>query len=210
MITNQNLLKNLRFVAILFILFVSLTTRGQGNYGKTPLDSAKVDAQFQFIIDKSGNYNGNNLRYEVVRRSWINKLRGNIKDSLRSQKQKIKELQGTIDRQHDEINGLKSNLENTTKNLDSITENKNNISLFGITISKKSYKMIMWTIVIILFVLLLLFIYKFRNSNILTQEAKSSLTELDKEFEEHRRRALEREQKVRRQLQDEINKQKNK
>ena len=38
--------------------------------------------------------------------------------------------------------------------------------------------------------------------------AKRALDETEQEFEEHRRVALEREQKVRRQLQDELNKQK--
>ena len=41
-----------------------------------------------------------------------------------------------------------------------------------------------------------------------TKAAKKSLEDTELEFEEHRRVALEREQKVRRQLQDEINKQK--
>lgn len=67
----------------------------------------------------------------------------------------------------------------------------------------------MWSIIGGLFVLLLFFIYKFKNSNAVTKQAKKSLEETEEEFEEHRKIALEREQKVRRQLQDEINKQKN-
>ena len=43
----------------------------------------------------------------------------------------------------------------------------------------------------------------------MTKQAKLSLAETEEEFEEHRRNALEREQKVRRQLQDMINEQKN-
>jgi hypothetical protein len=41
-----------------------------------------------------------------------------------------------------------------------------------------------------------------------TKEAKRKLEDIETEFEDHRRIALEREQKVRRQLQDEINKNK--
>ncbi|MEX0314527.1 MAG: tRNA (guanine-N1)-methyltransferase, partial [Allomuricauda sp.] len=59
-----------------------------------------------------------------------------------------------------------------------------------------------------LLLFLLLFIYRFRNSNVLTSQAKEALADLEKEFEEHRRRALEREQKISRQLQDELNKNK--
>jgi len=59
-----------------------------------------------------------------------------------------------------------------------------------------------------LLVFLIVFIYKFKNSNAITKAARKSLEETELEFEEHRRVALEREQKVRRQLQDEINKHK--
>ncbi|MEM9868666.1 MAG: tRNA (guanine-N1)-methyltransferase, partial [Bacteroidota bacterium] len=65
-----------------------------------------------------------------------------------------------------------------------------------------------WGIIAILTLLLFLFIYKFRNSNFLTQQAKTALADLEKEYEDHRRRALEREQKISRRLQDELNKQK--
>ncbi len=83
------------------------------------------------------------------------------------------------------------------------------MTLFGIPMSKGGYSSLMWSIIGILVVLLLVFIYKFKNSNTVTKQAKLSLSETEEEFEEHRRNALEREQKVRRQLQDEINKQKN-
>jgi hypothetical protein len=66
----------------------------------------------------------------------------------------------------------------------------------------------MWSIIGALLALLIFFVYKFNNSNVVTKEAKLALSEMEEEFEEHRKVALEREQKVRRQLQDEINKQK--
>jgi hypothetical protein len=73
---------------------------------------------------------------------------------------------------------------------------------------KTNYNILMWSIIAALLSLLLFFIYKFKNSNALTREAKLKLDEVETEFEEHRRTALEREQKVRRQLQDELNKNK--
>ena len=89
-----------------------------------------------------------------------------------------------------------------------VTEEKDSMSFLGLPVSKGTYNFVLWTIIGALFLTLGLFIYKFRNSNILTQEAKQNLSELEVEYEDHRRRALEREQKISRQLQDEINKQK--
>jgi sensor domain CHASE-containing protein len=80
------------------------------------------------------------------------------------------------------------------------------MSFLGAQVSKVTYNFILWTIILGLLLLLLLFIYKFRRSNFLTQEAKANLSDLESEYEDHRRRALEREQRISRQLQDEINK----
>ena len=82
------------------------------------------------------------------------------------------------------------------------------MSLFSLQMIKISYNMLIWYIIGALLDLLIFFVYKFNNSNVVTKEAKLALAEMEEEFEEHRKVALEREQKVRRQLQDEINKQK--
>ena len=108
----------------------------------------------------------------------------------------------------EEIDNLNKELASTNQQLATVTEEKDSISFFGALINKPAYKGIMWGIVAILALILGFFVYKFKNANTVTQEAQKSLAELEEEYEEHRRKALEREQKARRQLQDEINKQK--
>ena len=56
--------------------------------------------------------------------------------------------------------------------------------------------------------ILLFFIGKFKRSNSITIDAKKSKAEIEEEYEGHRQRSIEREQKLRRELQDELNKQK--
>jgi F0F1-type ATP synthase membrane subunit a len=82
------------------------------------------------------------------------------------------------------------------------------MSLLGLQMSKTSYNVLMWAIIAGLLALLLFFIFKFKNSNSVTRNVKNALEEIEEEFDEHRKTALDREQKVRRQLQDEINKHK--
>ena len=64
----------------------------------------------------------------------------------------------------------------------------------------------MWGIVIALGALLALYIYKYTNGNVVTKKSINDLADLQEEYENYRKAAIEREQKVRRQLQDEINK----
>jgi hypothetical protein len=56
-------------------------------------------------------------------------------------------------------------------------------------------------------VLLVLFlIFQYKRSHLLTKEAKQSLKNLDADYENYKRVALEKQQKLGRQLQDEKNK----
>jgi len=129
-------------------------------------------------------------------------------DSLKTVHKNLAETKAVVKTQAKEISDLKANLSNTQKDLDTTNSEKNNMALFGMQMSKINYNVLMWSIIAGLFALLIFFVYKFKSSNSITREAKHNLAEIEEEFEEHRRTALEREQKVRRQLQDEINKQK--
>ncbi|QWX82578.1 tRNA (guanine-N1)-methyltransferase [Cellulophaga sp. HaHaR_3_176] len=175
-------------------------------------DSAKetgsVSDQFEYLAKKSGNYRAAGIRYEVVKVTSFDKLRENVADTLSLINKKTAELKATISESEKTIISLNDKLSETSNNLTAVTEEKDSISFFGILISKSTYNAILWTLIAGLLLLLLFFIYRFRNSNILTQEAKTNLSELEVEYEEHRRRALEREQKISRQYQDEINKNK--
>ncbi|MDT7830659.1 tRNA (guanine-N1)-methyltransferase [Pricia sp. S334] len=170
------------------------------------LDKGNVDSQFEYVYQKSGNYRSDGKLYEVVRKISLDKLRQNVMDTLNGFNTRAAELKATIAGHESTIMSLEKKLEDTTNSLAQVTEEKDNMSFLGIAVSKGTYNAILWTVIAGLLILLLFFIYRFRNSNILTQEAKTNLSELETEYEDHRRRALEREQKISRQLQDEINK----
>ncbi|MDP5060446.1 MAG: tRNA (guanine-N1)-methyltransferase [Maribacter sp.] len=175
---------------------------------KLSLDEGPISNQFDFIAKRSGNYRADGIRYEVVKETNLFKIRENVLDSIAAMNKKTGELKATIAEHETTITSLNNKLEETTTNLGAVTEEKDSMSFLGLPVSKGSYNFVLWTIIGALFLTLGFFIYKFRNSNILTQEAKQNLSELEVEYEDHRRRSLEREQKISRQLQDEINKQK--
>lgn len=172
------------------------------------LEEGPLNSQFDYVFKRSGNYRADGIRYEVVKESNLEKLRANVLDSLASISKKVSELKATISQHETTIGTLNKKLEETTTNLTAVSEEKDTMSFLGVQVAKATYNIILWAIIAGLFLLLGIFVYRFRNSNILTQEAKNSLSELELEYEDHRRRALEREQKISRQLQDERNKQK--
>jgi len=170
------------------------------------LDSGSIESQFEYIYKRSGNYNAEGKRYEVVRALELDKLRDNVLDSLKATRAEANGLNATIGSQKITIDDLNGKLEETTRKLNEVTGEKDSMSLFGASVSKATYNVVLWTIIVGLLLLLLLFVFRFRQSNVLTQEAKAKLADLESEYEEHRRKALEREQRISRQLQDEINK----
>jgi len=205
----MNPIKSLFF--IVFTCLISLTTFSQTKQVDDQLSLYKgtIDNQFEYILRKSGNFKGTNGQpYEAVKRSMFLALRAHTMDSLKTVHKNLAETQAVVKTQAKEISDLKANLSNTQTDLDTTNSEKNNMALFGMQMSKINYNVLMWSIIAGLFALLIFFFYKFKNSNSITREAKHNLAEIEEEFEEHRRTALEREQKVRRQLQDEINKQK--
>lgn len=61
--------------------------------------------------------------------------------------------------------------------------------------------------IILLIIMLSYFIYQFKSSYRITSLAKENLLEVENELAIYKKKSLEREQKLRRQLQDEVNKQ---
>lgn len=205
-------MKNIRlFLIVLTLLSFNLHFAQEDNAEEevdATLETGNIAGQFEYLAKKSGNYRALGIRYEVVKVESLDKLKQNVLDSLQVINSKTAELKAKITENEKSIDSLNAKLGQTQSNLSEVKVEKDTISFLGIPFSKATYSIMLWVLITGLFLLLLFFIYKFRNSNILTQEAKTSLAELEKEYEDHRRRALEREQKISRQYQDEINKNK--
>jgi hypothetical protein len=196
----------------LFILLCTLSTFSQNANSeddKLSLDKGPLDNQFEYVMTKSSGWtDGSGQNYRVIKTFWLTQLKANALDSLQLIKKDLVSSNMTVKAQSQEIEDLKTSLTNIQNTLNETKDEKNNISLLGAQMSKGGYSALVWSIIGLLIVLLLFFIYKFKNSNVLTKNAKQTLQDLEDEFEEHRKTAVEREQKIRRQLLDEINKQK--
>lgn len=186
-------------VAFTTITFAQTTSEKDD---KLSLYKGSLENQFEYVIQKSNRYQD----YKVVKKNWLITLKSHTLDSLNAIKRELNETMDVVKNQNNEVKELQTSLSNTQQKLDETIEEKDSMSFFGAPMSKSGYNSLMLVIIAALFILLVVFIYKFNSSNRLTKNAKEKLNEVETEFEEHRRIALEREQKVRRQLQDEINK----
>ena len=170
-----------------------------------PVEEAKpttLEGVFQQLIDRSGAWQNFKMldrgKLAAFQRSMTDSING-VRSQLVAEKQKVKENEATIKELNDKITEIQAAL-NQTK------DQKDSVSFFGALVSKGLFNTIMWGIVLALASLLVLYIYKFSNGNVVTKKSINDLNELQEEYENYRKAAIEREQKVRRQLQDEINK----
>ena len=170
-----------------------------------PVEEAKpttLEGVFQQLIDRSGAWQNFKMldrgKLAAFQRSMTDSING-VRSQLVAEKQKVKENEATIKELNDKITEIQAALDQTK-------DQKDSVSFFGLLISKGLYNTIMWGIVLALASLLVLYIYKFSNGNVVTKKSINDLNELQEEYENYRKAAIEREQKVRRQLQDEINK----
>lgn len=192
------------FLAIALCFSILASAQNVAKNANLKLKEGPINEQFEFILQNSNKYKN----YKVVKRVWIEKLKKNVSDSINAVRKDFDAEVAKVATQQTEIEKLKADLATVNQKITDLNTEKDSISLLGIQLSKGSYQTLMWGIIGVLAILWLFFAYKFKSSNAITKEAKTRLTETEQEFEEHRKRALEREQQVRRKLQDEINKNK--
>ncbi|NQY29509.1 MAG: tRNA (guanine-N1)-methyltransferase [Flavobacteriaceae bacterium] len=193
-------MNRLYFFLLALILSVS-TISAQETEKELSLTNSTVPEKFDYIITKSNNFQ----EFKVVKRTWLHTIKKQVLDSVNKQKKAIKALAVIIEDQKSNTTKLESKIEALNNEITIVNTGKDNISFVGSDMKKDAFKNLFWSIISVLSILLLFFIYKFKNSNTITQEAKAQLADIEKEYENHKKTALEREQKVMRKLQDELN-----
>ncbi len=172
------------------------------NAQDTEESTTPVEDEFTRIIEGSNDYQG----FKVVDYNDLIKLKKSTANFIEELNNEIVTQKNAISQQQSEIANLKSELEKTQKDLVEVTADKDAITFLGMPFSKGTYMGLMWGIVAILILLLIFFIFRFKKSHVQTSEAKNNLIETEREFEDYKAKALVKEQRLGRLLQDERNK----
>lgn len=161
-----------------------------------------IDAEFTDLIENSNNFQ----TYKVVDKNKLDELQTKTAAYISGLKEEIATYEESLQEQKKNIAELNSEVESVRGQLQEVTAEKDAIVFLGMPFSKSSYQSIMWGIVGILVLALVLFVYRFQKSNSQTKEARKRLNDTEAEFESYRVKALEKEQRMGRLLQDEKNK----
>ncbi|MDP4704435.1 MAG: hypothetical protein NWS05_05195 [Polaribacter sp.] len=193
------------FITVFLLILKSNFIFSQAETTEPITESKTIEGQFYKMYRISSTYQA----YKVIDKDAFIVLKNNVLDSIKKTKKALVELKNLLKNERETITYLNESINKTQLELENALSKKDTISFLGIPLSKLIYNLILWTIIIGLAGGLGFFVFKFFRSNVLTKQAQENLITVEEEFEAHRKKALEREQKLRRQLQDEINKHRN-
>ena len=183
----------------IFCLLMSVNTFSQ----KTKNDTLSLSKQFEQVYRRSSSYKD----FKVIRKSTFQNLKKNTLDSIKIIDEKLKIESQKNTRLEQEISSVaKIRLEQNLELSEAILE-KNTISFVGLKLKKNTFKIIIWGIFLTLIIIICYLAYKLKDGVRITSQAKKELTRVEEEFNSYKKKSLVRDQKLRRQLQDEINKQ---
>ncbi|MEK6492624.1 hypothetical protein [Myroides odoratimimus] len=163
-----------------------------------------IDNQFNTLLNESTNWQ----KSKIVEVEKLHQLQKNVNDSLTKLHLTIANNKDASLEHKESVESLASQLQITRDSLSTSLATTKNIEVLGISSEKSTFLTIVWAIIGILIIVLGIIYYRFKRSFSEIREVNRKLTETEEELEELRKSSLEREQRIRRQLQDEINKNK--
>lgn len=199
-------MRNLAFPAMLVALISLGTVFGQTTSRREPpkgsLTSGTIDSQFIYLYAISRTQDG----IEHVRQANLEQIRKNVADTIKVLTKEISNLKAKDGSQQASVEAMTDSLAQARNDLQIVQREKDSFSFIGISLQKGTYSLIMWGFVLLLAAALTFYIYRYNQSHIVTNDTKKAIEELQEEFDQHRKKAMEKEQKLKRQLQDELNK----
>lgn len=164
--------------------------------------SNTLQDQMTEVFEKSNSYQD----YKVIKKAQLAALRKSVTDSIRVLEQQLLSQKEEMRGQKNKLDSLALSLKNTQEQLTVSEAKEDSISVLGFSTSKSAYNFFMWGIIIVLLLISSFLFYRFSGSHRIIGDARVKIDELEEEMENYRRTSLEREQRLNRRLQDEINK----
>lgn len=196
------------YLSLLLIVLALGTSHAQKPQNKLLIEQNLNDSilqnQYDVMVQKSPVFQG----YKNIKIEYVNQFSKNLKDSIQNFNAQIDALKKDLGKSNEQISTLEKDLNKRKETINDLNQEKESFEAFGLKTTKSSFSTIMVSIIVALLIGVLFFAYQFKNANSITKKAKLDLSELETEFEQHRKTALKREQKAMRKLQDEINKNK--
>lgn len=175
--------------------FSGMTQEDEANEPNT------LENQYIKLKKKSNNYQ----QYKVVDKTKLDGFWSAVDDSLGENRTEINRLKTEVRDLKKNVSTLETNLAARDSSLSNQAYQIEHMSFLGIDMTKGGYITFSWVIIFVLIAAVLILYFRFTSANKTTKATKKDFGQLQEDFEEHKRKTREKETKLMRDLQTEIN-----
>jgi len=129
----------------LFLMFWAFSSPLFGQTLQQKLKTAPLDSQFVYLNLQSRNQDKD---FKIIRKTNLDIIRQNVKDSLSIYKKQISGLKGDASSTEGSLQSLQDSVTNLSAALQTEQQKTDSISFLGIQFSKSSYHTMVWVIII--------------------------------------------------------------
>jgi len=157
--------------------------------------------QYEVLKDKAETYQ----EYKVIKSTRLEKFWSNVEDSIQNLEQNLVTANTQIFDQKKAITELSTNLGSTQKKLEESNFLNDKIQVLGMPLVQSNFLIGVLLTMIALVVFMVILFLKSKTSQNYASKKKKDFQTVDQEYEEFRKRAREREIKLKRELQTAVN-----
>jgi len=162
-----------------------------------------LNGQYQFMLSRTRTSPDG---YKMVAKYRLDQLWKNISDTLRKERAEKKSLQQKLTDQGKTVTYLKTEISGKDASLNESNDKLNEIKLLGISFDKGTYSIIVWSIIGVLVIALIIIVARSGKSISEAKHRSQLYNEISDEYQAYKSKAVEKERKLARELQDERNK----
>jgi hypothetical protein len=178
--------------AIAFGIFLSSIKVSAQSSALAVQDTATLEQQFEYILDKTRIYEG----YRAIRNDVYLKTQNNALDSLNQHILNEQRLRNELDERNADINKLTSDLDRIRGERSEAIRNRDSMQFLGINVTKTVYNSVVWFVILGLAILVTILFITFRRAHVVTREAKAELNTLQEEYESYQKSSREKYEKL--------------
>jgi hypothetical protein len=166
------------------------------------LQRATLEERFLIMKNKSQKYGD----YKVIKEAVLDGVWRITRDSMRTQKALVKEKQDAIASLQSQLQNAQATLQQKEASMAELVNSSTHISVLGINLEKKTFVGVFFTLLIGLVLALVVMTGKLKSMYSAIKEKIDLVNATNFEFEEYKHKALDKQTKLSRELQNERNK----
>ncbi|MFN6946444.1 MAG: hypothetical protein ACK4ND_15960 [Cytophagaceae bacterium] len=181
---------------ILFAAFVLVA-----QFGFTQVDTINIDSRWNTLLDKSGSYQ----EYKVIKKTELTNFWKIFTDSSKYQRNLLVQERKMVADQRSMISELEKKIVDLNLKVDELNKVKDEITFLGASFNKDTYSSVLWFIILAVVIGAAVCLFLYYTSYKVAKQKVGEYDHLFNRFEEYKKSTIEKERKLKRDLQTQIN-----